>query len=100
MLFFKFDLYYRLGCIIISTIFFASLGPLIFASILPNVHVSQFDFARADARVFFFFFFFFGCLHTKEFESSATSRKFRPGLASVVVSTDAARSRRAAAQLN
>lgn len=59
MLFFKFDLYYRLGCIIISTIFFASLGLLIFASILPNVHVSQFDFARADARVFFFFFFFF-----------------------------------------
>lgn len=76
--------------------FFGSLGLQIFASILPNVHVSQFDFARVDAGVFFFF----GCLHTKEFESSATSRKFRPGLASVVVSTDAARSRRAAAQLN
>lgn len=61
-----------------------------------DVHGSLFDFARAEARVYFFF----GCLHPKEFESSATSRKFRPGLASVVVSTDAARSRQAAAQLN
>lgn len=34
--------------------FFGSLGLQIFASILPNVHVSQFDFARADAGVFFF----------------------------------------------
>ena len=60
--------------------------------------------SRGQTRVYIricMYFFFFGCLHTKEFESSATSRKFRPGLASVVVSTDAtARSRRAAAQLN
>lgn len=60
-----------------------------------DVHGSLFDFACRGACIFFF-----GCLHPKEFESSATSRKFRPGLASVVVSTDAARSRRAAAQLN